>query len=244
MEASAQLVLHAGGWKATKADLASVPLPIPTPTYQPVPHVRFVEEVELQLPRFGLKVERSEFALAREGAQMFAVLTCRNGNGDADYALAIALRNSLDRSIAVGMAAGAHVFCCSNLAFSRQVLMHRKHTAKVLRDLPGLIYGMLEGVTGLREGIGREIRRMKETRLTVTLAHHLMVEGVASRAIPASWLPKVIEGWEKPRYPEFQDRTAWSLFNAFTEVLKSRSPRAQIADTLRLTGVFRRELDL
>jgi hypothetical protein len=35
-------------------------------------------------------------------------------------------------------------------------------------------------------------------------------------------LPDVIRQWRNPSHPEFQERTAWSLLNAFTEVLKDR----------------------
>ena len=69
-------VVHRGGWEATKADLAAVPVPEPTPSYHPVPYGRFIEEVELHVPRFGLEIRSAQFALAREGAQMFGVLTC------------------------------------------------------------------------------------------------------------------------------------------------------------------------
>lgn len=80
------LIVHRGGWQATKADLAAVPVPEPTESYHPVPYGRFVEEVELHVPRFGLTVQSSAFALAREGSQMFGVLTCTNGHGADDYA--------------------------------------------------------------------------------------------------------------------------------------------------------------
>src|SRR5687768_4363900 len=115
------LMLHRNGWTATPADLASVPVPDPTESYHPVPYGRFVEEVELHLPRFGLKIQSSAFALAREGGQMFGVLTCTNGHGPGDYALAIGVRNSYDRSLSVGLVAGTRVFCCDNLAFSGEV---------------------------------------------------------------------------------------------------------------------------
>ena len=87
------LLVHRGGWRATKADLAAVPVPEPTESYHPVPYGRFIEEVELHVPRFGLTVQSSVFALAREGSQMFGVLTCVNGKPAADYALAIGVRN-------------------------------------------------------------------------------------------------------------------------------------------------------
>lgn len=104
---SGTLVVHRGRWEATKADLASVTVPGPTESYHPVPYGRFVEEVELHVPRFGLKVQSEQFALAREGAQMFGVLTCTNGHGAADYALAIGLRSSYDRSLALSCCSGA-----------------------------------------------------------------------------------------------------------------------------------------
>jgi len=241
---SGALVVHRGGWEASKADLASVPVPELTESYHPVPYGRFIEEVELHIPRFGLSVRSSQFALAREGGQMFGVLTCANGIPDRDYALAIGVRNSYDRTLAVGLTLGSRVFCCDNLAFSGEVTMHRKHTVNVFRDLPDLIYRMLSQVAAMRERTDFEIATMKERELPQRHAHHLMVQAVKDGVLSASRLPLVIEGWERPRHPEFEPRMAWSLFNAFTEVLKSASPRAQMEGSLRLSSLFRRDLTL
>ena len=238
------IVLHRGGWEATKADLASVAVPDPTESYHPVPYGRFVEEVELHVPRFGLKIQSQQYALAREGSQMFGVLTCTNGHNAGDYALAIGLRNSYDRSLSVGLVAGTRVFCCDNLAFSGEVQMHRKHTANVFRDLPDLIYRMLSQVTVLKARTDEEIVGMKALPITQERAHHLMVEAVRGNVLPASRLPRVIEAWDEPRHEEFAPRTAWSLFNAFTETQKEGSPRAQMDSSLRLSSLFRREFAL
>ena len=238
------LMLHRGGWEASKADLAAVPVPDPTESYHPVPYGRFIEEVELHVPRFGLTVQSSAFALAREGGQMFGVLTCVNGKPAADYALAIGVRNSYDRSLAVGLTLGSRVFCCDNLAFSGEVTMHRKHTVNVFRDLPDLIYRMLSQVSSMRERNDGEIAALKVRELPPAHAHHLMVEAIRANVLPASRLPKVIEAWEEPKHEEFAPRTAWSLFNSFTEVEKSASPRAQMEGSLRLSSLFRRELSL
>jgi len=238
------LIVHRGGWEATKADLAAVPVPEPTESYHPVPYGRFIEEVELHVPRFGLTVQSSAFALAREGGQMFGVLTCVNGKPAADYALAIGVRNSYDRSLAVGLTLGSRVFCCDNLAFSGEVTMHRKHTVHVFRDLPDLIYTMLSQVSSMRERNDGEIAAMKVRELPPAHAHHLMVEAIRANVLPASRLPKVIEAWDEPRHEEFAPRTAWSLFNAFTHVQKESGPRAQMEGSLRLSQLFRRELSL
>jgi hypothetical protein len=209
-----------------------------------VPYGRFIEEVELHIPRFGLTVCSSQFALAREGGQMFGVLTCSNGRPYQDYALAIGVRNSYDRSLAVGLTLGSRVFCCDNLAFSGEATMHRKHTLNVFRDLPDLIYRLLSQVAAMRERNDGEIAAMKVRELPPAHAHHLMVEAVKANVVPASRLPKVIEAWEEPAHVEFQPRTAWSLFNAFTEIQKGAPPRAQMEGSLRLSLLFRRELSL
>src|SRR5260221_7041599 len=115
------LLAHRVGWSATKADLAAVSIPEPTDSYHPVPSSRFIEEVALHIPRFGLRVQSEQFALAREGRQMFGVLTCVNGKPEADYGLVIGVRSSYDRSLAVSMCSGSRCFVCDNLAFSGEV---------------------------------------------------------------------------------------------------------------------------
>ena len=71
-----------------------------------------------------------------------------------------------------------------------------------------------------------------------------MVEAMRRRVITAATLPKVLREWERPQHPEFTARTAWSLFNAFTEVQKLASPRLQMDGSLKLSSLFRRELSL
>ena len=122
--------------------------------------------------------------------------------------------------------------------------MSRKHTLQVFRDLPDLIYRMLSQVSSVRERLDSEIAAMKTRDLPPAEAHHLMVEAIRANVLPASRLPKVIEAWEEPRHEAFTPRTAWSLFNAFTEIQKSNAPRVQMEGSLRLSALFRRELEL
>src|SRR2546428_11554396 len=117
---------------------------------------------------------------------MFGVLTCANGHGSEDFALAIGIRNSMDRSLAVGLLAGSKVFLCDNLAFSGEARVSRKHTVNVFRDLPDLIYRMLSQVRVLQERTVAEISAMKALELEPREADHLMVEAIRGNALPAS----------------------------------------------------------
>ena len=120
--------------------------------------------------------------------------------------------------------------------------MQRKHTPHVFRDLPDLIYRMLSQVASMRERHEREIQAWKGTAMGPERAHHLMVVAVKCHILPASRLPKVLSAWEEPQHEEFRSRSAWSLFNAFTEVLKVGGPRVQMEGSLRLSQMFRKEL--
>jgi len=236
------LTLHRGGWSASPADLASVPVPDGTPSYVPVPYGRLVEEVKLHIPRFGLTIEDERYALAREGKQLFGVLTCKNGHA-SDWGLAIGLRSSYDRSLAVELVAGSRVFVCDNLAFHGESQASRKHTVNVFRDLPELVYNMLSSVSSLQSKMAFEIEHMRDMELSEPRAHDVMVRVARARALPASQLPKVIEHWEEMHSNEFGP-TGWGLFNAFTAVIGQHSPRLQMDNTLRLTAVFRESLAL
>ena len=111
-------------------------------------------------------------------------------------------------------------------------------------DLPDLIYRMLSQVSSMRERIAQEVAAMKARELSAPEADHLIVEAIRTHVVPASWLPKVLSAWEEPRHAEFAPRTAWSLMNAFTEILKGQGPRAQMEGSLRLSAVVRGELRL
>jgi hypothetical protein len=237
------LIAHRGGWEATAGDLASVPVPEGTDSYKPVPYPRLIEEVKLHIPRFGLKVESEQYALARDGNQMFGVLTCQNGHV-RDWALAIGLRSSYDRSLAVELVAGSRVFVCDNLAFNGEAGVSRKHTVNVFRDLPEMIYQMLANVRQMGDRQAFEIENMKRSVLEPSQAHDLMVRAVRGNALPASKLPRVIEQFDSMVDNPEWDSSAWSLFNAVTFVIGHQRPWQQMDNTLRLSSVFREALPL
>ena len=60
-------------------------------------------------------------------------------------------------------------------------------------------------------------------------------------------LPKIIEQWETPKFQEFQPRTLWSLWNAFTWALApvaQSSPQRFAAATIKLQSIFDPSRDL
>ena len=68
-------------------------------------------------------------------------------------------------------------------------------------------------------------------------AHDLVIRSVDAEAIPPSAIPRVLQEYRSPWHEEFMPRTAWSLFNGFTEILKAK-PHLLADRTRILHGVF------
>jgi hypothetical protein len=47
-----------------------------------------------------------------------------------------------------------------------------------------------------------------------------------------------LQEWRNPEHIDFRPRTAWSLFNAFTEAHKSASPQTAVRRGEALYGLF------
>lgn len=219
------LLLHRGGEDATLDDLRAVPLPEETETYKPVSHYDLatnLAEVSRSLLR-GYTLEKGAYGLARDGSQMFGVLTYRNGIS-SEMGLSIGFRNSYDKSMSVGIAIGASVFVCDNLALTGQIAIMRKHTAAVWDDLEELTITTIYRSQHNFHRIYEDSQEMQAWSLTDDDAYKLTGLLYGRGIITPRQLPIVKKEWQDPSHEEFYDRNAWSFYNAVTEALKSAPP--------------------
>jgi hypothetical protein len=70
------------------------------------------------------------------------------------------------------------VFVCDNLAFSAEIIIARKHTVFIERDLPQLVSAAMGRLGEVRQHQDERIALYKETTLSDTLAHDLMIRAV------------------------------------------------------------------
>jgi len=227
------LIVHAGGTVVGRNDIDAVPVPGGTHTWTPVAHGDVVRMVERSLTSSGMEITDASFALAAGGARMFGVITL---GGGTDYATVVGVRNSHDKSFPVSFCLGSRVFVCDNLAFSAEVVVKTKHSRLVLDRLPRLVN---EGVAKLIDQRGNQHKRI-EAYKTIEVKglphlHDLTLRAYRAGAIPARAIADVLNEYDSPRHPEFQEPTLWSFFNSVTEVLKEYGdlPRR----TQRLHGV-------
>ena len=241
-----QLMLHVDSASAQAQDLVELPVPPATETWQPISHYAFDSLVRATIEDAGIEVRQVEYGLSRvteEGFRhkLFGIYHTANDILQGEAGATIGFRNSTDQSLSAGLVFGSRIFVCDNLAFAGQFVIKRKHTKRILDDLPRLVrlgIGQFEAQVGAQKQL---FTRLKETEITSPHVNDMLVRAAASGVISFAGIRKVRKEWLAPSHDAFRERSAWSLYNAFTEVAKSYEPIPRSQRTLMLTGLFRRE---
>jgi hypothetical protein len=233
-------MLHAGGRLATLDELRACKTPPAEGRWHPVSHATVLDNVKETLHGAGYTIKSDRYGLARDDARFFGVLDLETPLAHG-VGLSVGIRNSVDKSFPLGFCAGSRVFVCDNLAFRSELLVRRKHTINGMKAFGTAIGSAVASLTSFKEAEQLRIQRMSEMELNPAQASHVILQAYRKGIISTLQLPLVCKEWEDPSHEDFNARTAWSLFNAFTEVLKPRSvsaPQQFVSSTIRLNGLM------
>ena len=231
---SESLLLASNG-RIPRDELVLVPTPPGTATHRPIPHAEVVNALvdTLGLRKIGVTAE--EYAVSKDGMNLFGVMEIDQGMEGARFALGI--RNSNSKQFRVAVTVGYKVFVCENLAFSgdfEPVLA--KHT-KNLSILNALSVGVDEMMRNFKPMV-QAVDRWRDSQLTDVAARLLIyrafIEGELE--VPHHLDRRVHDLYFNPQHEEFAPRTIWSLSNAFTSAFKELDPIPQYKATGKLAG--------
>ena len=220
------LVGHTKGSRfITKDELSLLEVPAKTESYTPVPHNQLVETIEMISKDMlsGYSLVKSQYLIAREGQRLFAVVVFGR-EGDSELGLTVGFRNSYDKSMAIGIAIGANVFVCDNLAFTGDITILKKHTLNVWKNLEDATISTLYRSQKTFNLMAEDFERMKAWPLSDEEAFRNVGLLYGKGLLTPRQLPVVKREWMQPSCPEFEERTMWSFYNACTEALKSCPP--------------------
>ena len=226
------------GERVDHESLKTVPVPVATESYQPVLHNELADMVRTigQDILHDFTFYKEQYALAREGRQMFGIHTYQNGSNE--MGLSIGFRNSYDKSLSIGIALGASVFVCDNLAFTGDVMLFRKHTSNVLEDLHQLILSAVYSQKSNFLDIQKDSDKLKQVDMDDDRAFKMMGLLYGRGIMSPRQLPVILHEWLHPGYEDFKPRNAWSLYNACTEALKTAPPQHVMEKHIRLHHLF------
>jgi len=220
------LMLHCGANGVERDVIDMCPVPEATDTWTPIPHHELLGRVEQAVTRGGMSIVEQAHGLTHDGDRYFGMMQVENGNSADDYGIVLGVRNSHDKSFPAALCLGAGVFVCDNLSFSGEVKLARKHTRYIRRDLPQVISRAVGMLTDHRHKQDLRIKSYKEHELNDVAAHDVVINALDCRAVPSTKIPYVLQQWRSPAHEDFQPRTVWSLFNAFTGVLKGNATKS------------------
>jgi hypothetical protein len=215
-----RIICDQGGEEsATRADVESVNTPLGTRSWRPLQHSAFIERFYDAAHHAGVTVSQAHHILARDGLRYFGLFQVDLPTDHGEIATIFGLRNSHDKSCSAGMMAGDAPFICSNLCFSNEITIGRKHTSGVTwNEIGALLNNAFERLADSKVNMDRRITAAKDISLPDASAYDVAVRGYRAGACTRGQLAKVIDQWHEPEHDAFKPRTLWSLQNAFSNV--------------------------
>ena len=231
------------GNRASEAAVRAIPVPPRTRSYNPIAYGDVIDMVETTAGQYDMSIIDRGFALGKDGGQLFAVWQVEGSDavGDARIVRSIGMRQSYNKTLALGGVAGATVMVCSNLDFSgsdfRQV---RKNTTNVWDDFRSIVERACVDVEGayarsvaLRGSL--EVREISDRK-----AYALLGIAQGEGVLKPQQITEAFRQWNRPAHEEFAPRNAWSFYNAMTEAAKRGPAGGYLGRGLAVNAFARR----
>lgn len=205
-----------GSNRVSESEVFAVPAVNFTRTFRPVHHRQVIEAIRTGISAVGLEVVRTEYVLAgNDGMKMFGVWDLSSGNNDLCWSMGI--RNSMDKSMALGITAGTRVFVCENLAFDGEFVELRRHTKGLtLEELEFMAYRAIRCLVGRLTKFQAWHEGLRQLSLADNEAKILLVETITQSVFPASKFLAFTDLYFGGVY----EHTLWGFHEAVTQVLK------------------------
>jgi len=212
----------------TRAMVEAVPLPERTRSYNPVAYGDAIDFLhETIADKLALPIISETYGLNKKGDQLFALATLDTGEGESG--LSIGLRQSYNKSLALGVAVGSRVFVCDNLCFSGDAFMVvRKNTTNVWDDFKALVAAQVAGALGHHSNMQADVAKLKATACNMRRGYSFLGVMQGEGLLTPTQATVAFGDWTTPRHEEFADRNMWGLYNAITEGLKKGAPARTI----------------
>ena len=229
-------LIMAEGKFVSRDEVARTDTPSSTQTWHPVPHIDVIEAVTNVIKAHDWNIEGEKFGLACEGQRLFGVMEI-SSSSSPEWHRCIGIRNSHDKSFAVGLSAGIVVCVCTNMAFGGTTVIKRRHTSGIdLAELIDRAVASLEDDFLTTETVCEDLKDVylkddDEARSSIVRAAELGV-------INSCDILPVYREFKKPSHEEFAAPSRWSLMNALTETVKKYSPQRVDHSYLALNRAF------
>jgi len=164
-----------------------------TASWRPIHHAVILDTIGAACEKQSLVPLKRTYSLSANGHKMFGLWDFGKRYG-FESSFALGIRNSMDKSMAVGLAVGMRVFVCDNLAFSGDVVLFRKHSGLLTSDeLYALSCEAIEKTIPRFDALGAWEAGLTDYSLHPAKFSYLTLTAVALGIIPGSSIRDFIQ---------------------------------------------------
>jgi hypothetical protein len=194
------LSAHAGTARVEESAVKAIPEPPFTKTWNPVSHARVIDTLEHACKDTGLNIMARDYSLNVKGTRMFGVWDLDYKTNGSCYSLGF--RNSIDKSMVVGVVGGFRVFVCDNLALSGDYLTFHKHTSGLdEKRLNKMAKEALIGAWDDMERLESWINSLQNHQVSSIQFKELTFNLMKAKVFPPSQFEKFLISHEEERGP-------------------------------------------
>lgn len=121
---------------------------------------------------------------------------------------------------------GTQILVCNNGLITGEFVLCKRHTTGL--DLSDAVNRGVDRFIDQSRHVSECIDQMKARGLTEHESDHLLMEAGRRRLLPWSHIGQVQEEYARPSFKEFDERSGWGLYNAFTRVAQKSTPERQL----------------
>lgn len=216
------LIAHKDTSIVSEAVVRKEPRPDFTDTWRPYSHAEVIDAVDGACHTLGWNVVRKTYSIAK-GSKMFSVWDLdRMGSKvvkGEEQTLSIGIRNSIDKSLSVGICAGIRVFVCDNLVFRGDFVLFRKHTSGLeAEELPLMAEESLNALSIRFARVQTWHENLKMFDLTDRQASALAVAAMSRKSDPVLPPSKFLRFFDLYFTGDRYTRTLHGFHGAITEM--------------------------
>ena len=209
--------------RVPEAIVRAVEPPDFTETWRPYAHSQVLDAMEKACAEANLVPSQREYSLSTTGSRMFGVWQIMDlQNAEAGVCLALGIRNSLDKTMAVGLCAGEKVFVCDNLVFQSEFVVFRKHSGLLeVEEIRLLAKEALANVLDRFHELSMWHQGLHEARLNRQESALLTLAAMKTGIVPPSQYPQFYDLFiaQAAKY----ESTMFGFHGAVTEMVRETS---------------------
>lgn len=215
--------------------------PLESTSYKPVYNGTLIDMIRDGADRWiHASPLKTQYAMNKTGTRMFGTMTF--DMGFPGRMLNFGFGNSYDKSMSLRFVSGAQIFICDNLCYNGDAVSWvRKHTTHVMRDLEIKVKEAIQKAEAQFYEMNDKLIAFKEIPISQNRGFELLGLASGQKVLPETAISVAREDWIKPRHEEFEERTAYSLYNCFTEGCKKGEAGKRIERQIKTHAFFERE---